>query len=263
VSRARLVARRLLDPRSAREAAAAPIRGAVNIPFAELAARMHELPPADEPVAVAGPDPVVQAAHAELSARGRSVVAVVNWAYGADPPGEVGRLWSPARFLEEAAGGLRPGRALELACGTGRDAVWLAAGGWHVTAVDWLPDALDRGRALERHCAAAIEHPIEWRRVDLEAPDAGFVPHFDLVTIFRYLHRPLLARVAAWLRPGGRLVCETFTVLHRARHGKPARDEHVLSPGELPGLLCDLRIEQYDESWRGARHTARLVARKE
>lgn len=263
MSRARLVARRLLDPRPAREAAATPIRDAVNIPLGELAERMHELPAAEEPISVAGPEQAVRSARAILSERGRRAEQAADWSFGRPPVDEVGRLWSPTRFLEETAAGLRPGRALDLACGTGRDAVWLAAREWRVTAADWLPDALERGRALERRCAAAIQHPIEWREVDLEAPDARFPPEFDLVTIFRFLHRPLLARVAGWLRPEGRLVCETFTALHRARHGKPARDEHVLAPGELRELLVGLRVERCEETWRGAVHTARAVAIRE
>jgi tellurite methyltransferase len=159
---------------------------------------------------------------------------------------------------------LRPGRALDLACGSGRDAVFMAACGWSVTGVDVLPDALDRARDLARRCATAIE-PIDWRQVDLEQGGEPPMPEscFDLIVGFRYLYRPLFAHFAAWLKPGGSVVYETFTTLHRERHGRPASDDHVLQPGELPGLLSGFEIRHFSEAWRGTAHTARIWAARD
>jgi SAM-dependent methyltransferase len=156
--------------------------------------------------------------------------------------------------------GLRGATALELACGTGRDAVYLASRGWRVVGVDWLADALERAAGLAERCAAAIE-PIEWRAIDLEAADVRIGQKFDLITCFRFLHRPLIPRLGEWLTPGGVVVYETFTTVHRERYGKPGSDAHVLRAAELAELFAGYSIEHVSEGWRGTAHTGRLVAR--
>lgn len=260
MSRPPLVECRFLDPRPAAEAARAPIAGAVNIPLSELPARAHELPPRDELIRAVGPPEFAEPAVAWLTSAGRR--AEVEPAFEYAPPAEerlVGRLWRPTAFLAEVCARLSPGRALELACGTGRDAVYLAACGWQVLAVDVLPDALERGQALEKRCAPALA-PIEWRQADLEHGALKLPADFDLVVAVRYLHRPLFARLVDWLRPGGSLVCETFTTVHRARHGRPARTADVLQPGELAGLLAGFELRHCSEAWRGPLHMARAWA---
>ncbi len=86
--------------------------------------------------------------------------------------------------LERAVRDLKPGRALELACGSGTNAVWLATKGWRVTAVDWSPVALGNGRAKAKAAGVAID----WLERDLFewTPPAR---SFDLVAIV-YLHLP-------------------------------------------------------------------------
>ncbi len=260
VPRVPLIERRYLDPRPAAEADRRPIVDAVNIPLADLPKRVSELPPRDEPILVDGPAPWAEQAVAWLASRGRRAVLKQGFSYaGEGPAAAIGRLWRPNSFLAEVLPQLTPGRALDLACGTGRDAVFTASCGWQVTAVDILPDALERARRLAAACAPAIE-PIEWVQADLEHEPLSFAPDFDLIFFVRYLHRPLLRRLVEWLKPGGSLVCETFTTLHRERHGRPVRDEHVLQPGELPTLLAGLEIRHFSEAWRGTAHTARVWA---
>jgi len=252
---------RLLDPRDAADAAQRPIEDAVNIPLSELSQRTHELTSHAETILVAGPRELADQTVTWLRAHGRGAEVAGSFEYlaagGSLPPG---RLWSPREFLLDVLPRLAPGRALDLACGCGREAVYLASCGWDVTAVDVLPEALARGRALaERY--GGIVRPIGWRQLDLESQDAQFESDYDLVIVFRFLHRPLLARLRHWLRPGGSLVYETFTTLHRERHGKPARDAHVLRPGELCELLYGLEIRDCSEGWRAdGSHTARVWA---
>ncbi|MBK8913291.1 MAG: class I SAM-dependent methyltransferase [Phycisphaerales bacterium] len=158
----------------------------------------------------------------------------------------------------------QPPAALDLACGVGREAVYLASLGWRVLGVDVLPDALERAQRLADRCAAAIVPPA-WRCADLtDAASLDGLGPFELITCFRYLSRPLLARIGERLAPGGSLLVETFTTEHRARHGRPRREGLVLEPGELRGLAAGLRVVEYDEGWRdgGAAHTARLWARR-
>lgn len=250
----------LLDPRPATDAARLPIEDAVNIPLAELPERVYELPGRDEAISVVGPSPWAEQAVAWLVQNGRRAALRRDFEYAeAAGPVRLGRLWGPNRFLAEVLPVLAPGRALDLACGTGRDAVFAAACGWKVTAIDVLPDALERARSLAERYALALE-PIEWRQADLARDPPAFETPFDLVFAFRFLHRPLLARMRAWVRSGGSVICETFTTLHRARHGKPARDDQVLRPGEWPGLLPGFEIRHHSEEWHGADHTARVWA---
>lgn len=102
--------------------------------------------------------------------------------------------------------GMVPGTALELAAGSGTNAVWLAQQGWRTTAVDWSPVGLANGRAKAE--VAGVE--VEWLERDLLAwsPPAG---SFDLVIIV-YLHVPqderaqIYPQAAAAVAPGGRLL---------------------------------------------------------
>jgi len=250
---------RLLDPRAAAEAAARPIHDAVNIPLAELPLRTHELPPRQEVVRVAGPPEAVAATVAWLGQHGRQGVAEARFSYeSAATAGGSGRLWEPTEFLAEVLPQLAAGRALDLACGVGRDSVFLAAAGWEVTGVDVLPDALERGQGLAGRYVPDAE--IRWVLGDLEAGSADLGGPYDLILMFRYLHRPLLAELATWLARGGSILVETFTTLHRGRHGRPSGAGRALRPGELRGLIEGVEIRRYSEEWRGDAHTARLWA---
>ncbi|MCG3128631.1 MAG: hypothetical protein CHACPFDD_03520 [Phycisphaerae bacterium] len=267
----------------------------VLIPPAELPDRTHELPPRDELVRVLGPSQAADAVVAWLARNGRRTEVVVAKPVDRDRghrPGELPpRLWWPAAFLEReiddietACTGWRsdgPLVALDLACGVGRDAVYLARRGWAVRAVDVLPDALARARDLERRYGVA-DRPICWVEQNLESADvaesvraaAGDLRGscdqggYDLVYVSRYLHRPLLPLLCALLRPGGRLLYETFTTVHRERYGKPSRDAHVLRPNELITALSAsvcagrrLLVRHYREGWHGTAHTARVHIR--
>lgn len=257
---ARLVRRRLLDPREAGDAARQPLADAVNIPFSELPSRVHELPPRDQETGVVGPAPLARAVVAWLAANGRRGVVIESFKpLRAADASESGHLWEPNALLREVLPQLPCGAALELACGTGREAIFTSSCGWDVTAVDALPDALARARELAARHAAALR-PIHWLERDLEAETPEFGSRFDLITVFRYLHRPLLPRLRDWLRPGGSVLYETFTTVHRQRYGRPSRDAHVLLPGELPRLLTGLEIREHREGWHGWAHTARVWA---
>jgi tellurite methyltransferase len=257
---ARLVRRRLLDPRQADLVARDPIADAVNIPFSELPERVHELPPREQELGVVGPASLVHEVVEWLTHAGRRAAAVgAPVAYGESSAAELGHLWEPNAFLAEMLPRLPVGRALELACGTGRDAIFMSSRGWDVTAVDILPDALKRAREMADRYAAALR-TIDWLELDLEAGIVRFERTFDLITVVRYLHRPLFPRFHEWLRPGGSVLYETYTTLHRERHGRPARDAHVLKPGELPALLAGFEIRHHSEAWHGRAHTARVWA---
>jgi SAM-dependent methyltransferase len=252
-----------LDPRPAALALELPIANSVNIPLDELSSRMHELPSRQSPVRVAAPEPYREEAAQFLSIQEREVILAEDWRYG---PVEPGRLWSPNDLVLDNPFLERPGRALDLACGTGRDAVLLAGFGWQVTAVDRLPDALDRGRNLAaRYLPRELAALIEWVALDIEDPAAVaesdvFKSNYDWISMFWYLNRPLIRLAPELLNPGGGLVLETFTAEHRERFGKPRREAFVLQPGELTTMVPNLEVIRYEETWSHNRHSAKFIA---
>ena len=106
-------------------------------------------------------------------------------------------IWGagPNRFLVEEVAGLPAGRALDLACGEGRNAIWLAQRGWQVVAVDFSAVALDKARRLADQRGTSVE----WAMADVTAWDPPGV--YDLVLVM-YLHLPAPARRAAFHRAG-------------------------------------------------------------
>jgi ubiquinone/menaquinone biosynthesis C-methylase UbiE len=121
-------------------------------------------------------------------------------------------LWSagPNQFVATELADLEPGRAVDLAAGEGRNAIWLAERGWEVTAVDFSLVGLDKGRqALSRHPRGRDLH-VDWVQADVLDFDAGPVG-FDLALV-AYLQlaaaerRVALRRAFALLVPGGTLL---------------------------------------------------------
>ena len=135
-------------------------------------------------------------------------------------------------------GFVRPGGAvLDLACGAGRHARWLAELGFEV-------DAVDRDPALFH----APPPAVRLRGADLEAgawPYAGI--RFDAIVVTNYLHRPLLPVLVDSLEAGGILLYETFA-RGNERFGKPSNPDFLLAPGELlEAVRGRLRVLGYED----------------
>lgn len=105
-------------------------------------------------------------------------------------------VWSagPNGWVQERCEPLPAGRALDLACGEGRNALWLAGRGWDVVAADFSSVAVEKGRALEAHRPAG-GIPIDWRVLDVVSQPILGGP-FDLVVI-AYLQLPMPSRRSA------------------------------------------------------------------
>jgi SAM-dependent methyltransferase len=146
-------------------------------------------------------------------------------------------------------------RALDVACGAGRVALWLAQRGFDVLGVDVSPVALARLDASAR----AVGRSVETLALDLEREPLPGGP-FDWIACFAYLQRDLFPAFRARLGPGGLLVCEIATVRNLERHEHPSR-RFLLEPGELVGLVSPLEIVRADEGWHEDRHLARVACR--
>jgi SAM-dependent methyltransferase len=150
------------------------------------------------------------------------------------------------------------GYALDVACGRGRHALFLAERGLAVVAVDRDPLAIGALRAEARRRG----WPVEARVADLEAGDVDLGGEaYDVVVVVHYLHRPLFPALVRSLAPGGVLIYETFTV-DQARHGKPTHPDFLLQHGELRERLRALTILREREGEFEGRHVASLAARK-
>ena len=150
------------------------------------------------------------------------------------------------------------GDSLDLACGSGRHALWLAEQGFRTMAVDRNADAIE---ALEDE-ASRRGLSIRTQVVDLENGQPFLAPDsFDVIVVVHYLHRPLFASMVSALRPGGVLVYETFTRAQAAR-GKPTNPAFLLEPGELQTLVQPLKIRASREGDFEQRMVASVVARK-
>jgi tellurite methyltransferase len=136
------------------------------------------------------------------------------------PPGD------PDPLVMEIAGGLQPGRALDLACGAGANALWLAEQGWGVTAVDRSPAAIE----LVRVQAARRAVHVTARVADLEAHEFTIAPDaWDLILMCRYLQRDLFEPSKLGLAPGGVLI----VIVLLAVCGKLGKHNFRVEPGEL------------------------------
>jgi tellurite methyltransferase len=136
-------------------------------------------------------------------------------------------------LLVETAQKLTPGRALDLACGTGRNAVWLAKHGWKVTAVDRSPSAIG---TLRQRCPA-----VDARVADLEKHDFPVAQEaWDLIVVCLYLQRDLFEHMKQGVKRGGIALVTVLLI-------EPGHEQSRFSvqPGELA---------KYFEGW-GILHT--------
>lgn len=132
-------------------------------------------------------------------------------------------------------------RALDLACGAGRNALFLASEGYRVDAMDISTVALERGSARAREMGVEVN----WIPVDLDAAELP-VDAYDLVVVARYMNRGLTDAIVAGLREGGYLVFEQHLRTDRDVAG-PGSDRFRLAPNELLEEFAALRVIYYRE----------------
>jgi SAM-dependent methyltransferase len=150
---------------------------------------------------------------------------------------------SPNRFLAPEVEGLDPGRALDLACGEGRNAVWLATQGWEVTGVDFSLVGLEKAARL----AESNHVSVDWVRADVTE---WRPPHrYDLVLVF-YLQLPRPQRTAAFgvaarsLAPGGTLLVVGHDLVNLTDGvGGPQNPDVLYTPDDLRRDLAASGVE--------------------
>lgn len=148
------------------------------------------------------------------------------------------------------------GRALDMACGAGRNSVWLAERGLEVVGIDLSGEALRQAREL------ASQHgcQVTWLREDAESYPLG-ANEYDVIACFYFRSPALYDKIRSALRPGGWVIYETYTLEQLQHVSGPRNPDHLLRPGELLDAFRRLHIVFYRETMEG-RAVASLVARK-
>lgn len=164
----------------------------------------------------------------------------------------------PAEFLVKFVDKLPKGRALDIATGEGRNAVYLAKKGFLVEGVDISVVGLRKARKL------AAENGVKIQTVNADLNKYHVKPNtYTTIINFYYLQRSLFPEIKAGLKPGGIVVFETYTIAQAKNPGgKSWEKEYLLEPGELKRAFSDLEILHYSETNDGKNAIASLVARK-
>jgi dihydroneopterin aldolase len=177
---------------------------------------------------------------------------------------------APSRFVSQQLHRLPKGRLLDLACGSGRHALYLAGHGFEVEAIDSDAEKLAQLGvvAKQRHLPNITVKQVDLERTTEERPELP-PNRYDAIVVCFYLHRPLFPWLIEALKPNGVLLYETFTIDNYFRHHHPRRWEFCLAHNELLRLTSALRVLSYDEGEHdggpriGPVFTAQLIAQKQ
>jgi len=242
----------VIDLRSRADFKSRHLTGSASLPANELRERMFELPPPQEwPLTLIGSTADLAAAREVLHPRGwrfeeRDTCEPSFWCdqYAAAGESEL-QTWRPNAFLAHVVRELKHtaegGLALDIGCGSGRDAVFLAqelGDNWDVVGIDNHVAALDRARALAASCgdaATASFEAVDVRKESLDELVASRPVRF--VHGCRFLDRALLATLPTTIAPGGIFVWSTFMNGDSPAQAPPFRPSRRLDRGELRGLL--------------------------
>ncbi|PHS14877.1 MAG: hypothetical protein COA86_14475 [Kangiella sp.] len=284
-----LVDSAIIDLRSKTEFSERHIKFSCNIESANLENRLHELPESKQIVSIIGEEIDLIFARSFLTSKGYKILFQIeatsffkmyheiDWFES----GSVSqRLWKPSlvvkifneRYVQfisnQKKSSKKALKGIDLACGAGRDSVFMAVDGWDMTAVDYMPSALLRVNSLaeNNHCKVnAIELDLE--KIKLNNDESPFPPtwqgYYDLVIVSRYLHRPLLKYIDRLLKPNGFIVYQTF-LEGCEKFGSPKNPRYLLKHGELANIFSGYKIF-YDQLERlsDGRPTNAFIAQKQ
>lgn len=148
----------------------------------------------------------------------------------------------PARFLVDNIGVLPVGRVLDVAMGSGRNAVYLAKMGFTVYGVDISPENITNALVLAKKAGVTIYPEVG----DLENGYRITEDFYDVIVCINYLQRSLVPHIKNGLRKGGVVVYETFTI-DQPQFGKPTNLNFLLKYNELLNMFHDFRCLRYRE----------------
>lgn len=128
-------------------------------------------------------------------------------------------------------------RALDIACGIGRNTQYLEKLGYEVDAVD-----------ISDYALSQIEHSKMIHTIETDLTQYTITPdHYDLILNINYLERKLFPSIIRGLRTGGILIFETFIIAHEEGYSNPTNPHFLLSTNELPTVFRELEVLNYGE----------------
>ena len=149
---------------------------------------------------------------------------------------------NPVTLVQDWLPGLPVGRALDVACGAGRNAILLAQAGYHVDAVDISSEGLNLARKVAENQGLSIN----WIEQDLDQP-YQFDTDYDLIIVMWYVNPGLISRLCDCLAPGGYLLCEEHLITDEEVIG-PTCSDYRVAPGDLLEIVSGVDVLLYEES---------------
>ena len=149
---------------------------------------------------------------------------------------------NPVTLLENWIAEIPVGKALDVACGAGRNALLMAQAGFDVDAIDISSEGLNKARQN----AASQGFDINWIEHDLDQT-YQFETGYDLIVVMWYVNLPLISKLCNCLAPGGYLLCEEHLVTDREVIG-PTSTNYRVGPGKLREIVSVLEVLFYRES---------------
>ena len=149
---------------------------------------------------------------------------------------------NPVTLVEDWLPGIPVGKALDMACGAGRNAIFLAQSGFQVDAIDISSEGLDQARQK----AESQGLGINWIEHDLDQA-FQFDADYDLIIVLWYVNLALVTRLCDCLAAGGYLLCEEHLITDQAVIG-PASLNYRVAPGDLIEAVSGVDVLLYEES---------------
>lgn len=239
-----------LDCRSLEVFTQGHLPNTAHFSWPELQQRLNELPAAPADLGLIAPEAQLDAIQSFLREKGYNLVSCLTDIEftNSPPPGLVvglksARLWSPNPLLQQVIQrdllqvSHAPLTALDLGCGGGRDAVFLAEQGWQVTAIDQEQRVIERAKTLAQN----NQTQVNWRVCDVRRADCLPASSFDLILMMRFLNRDLYPYIRRHTRPGGYVLIQTF-VEGVEKFGSPKNPQFILQKGELAKEFAEYEV---------------------
>lgn len=250
----RLLNKPIIDIRHLSEYKKCHIRGASHFSIINIEARLHELPMNSTALNLFGEvndllkaTELLKAKNYQIESIIESTPSVINKikSLGLAEDGDFSkRLWCPSdvvtEFIQSYSTEVSSKIGLDLACGSGRDSVFMSINGWSMTSVDYKKSSLDKLNDF----SAQHNQKISTLSIDLENDFSQILAlkqQFDAIILVRYLHRPMLSHLEQIIKKNGFIVYQTF-MQGCEKFGSPKNPRFLLKKGELAEIFSDFKV---------------------
>lgn len=244
----------VIDVRSNNEFTELHIVDSANFPACEIQNRLHELPIRSKALSLFGNSSQLVEARILLEQKSYQIahqmhantrcLAELKKSRWSDSGNYSRRLWQPSKvvdkFIKRFANQSPNNLGLDIACGSGRDSVFMATCGWSMTGIDYSPSSLEKMQCL----AQSNHQQVSLRLLDLEKNFSELLAlkqTYGAVVVVRYLHRPALKQIKKLIDSQGFIIYQTF-MKGCEKFGSPKNPRFLLEAGELATVFSDFDI---------------------